>query len=296
MRLDLLETYNAVLLAGTTQGAAVRLGVSQSAVSRRLTQLEEWLGLSLFLREKSRLIPTADSAVLQSQITGLLENSRRLAAQAQALRQGNTATTTLRVAFPGSLGLTIVPRIVARFLASHDQVRIEVLAGPYDTIERMLLDDRAEVGFIRMPVGRPGLNTTPVIRTRTVCVMPRDHALAAKKSISVKDLRHVPLILLGRMRAPRREIDELFWRFGIEPQVRVEAHSVASACGLAAGGIGLSLVNELMAADYAHMPIAIRPLAEPVPHFFAFATAGRGEASAAAVSFIRVASDELGSL
>jgi DNA-binding transcriptional LysR family regulator len=296
MRKDLLETYNAVLSAGTTQGAAVRLGVSQSAVSRRLAQLEDWLGLSLFRREKSRLIPTADSAVLQSQITGLLENSRRLAAQAEALRQGNAATTTLRVAFPGSLSLTVVPRIIARFLASHDRVRIEVLAGPYDTIERMLLDDRAEVGFIRMPVGRPGLTTTPVIRTRTVCVMPRDHPLAAKSTISVKDLRNVPLILLGRMRAPRREIDELFWRFGIDPQVRVEAHSVSSACGLSAGGLGLSLVNELMAADYAHMPIAIRPLAEPIPHFFAFATPGRAEVSAAAESFIETAIAELGTL
>lgn len=291
MNLDLLETYSAVLISGTTQGAALRLGVSQSAVSRRLAQLEQQLGLELFRREKSRLIPTEDSAALQSQITGLLENGRRLHAQAAALKAGNASAITLRVAFPGSMGLSIVPQIVSRFLADHDRVRVEIHSGPYDTIERMLLDDRAEIGFIRMPVGRPGLTTTPVIRTRTVCAMPREHPLTAKEAVDVQDLKGIPMILLGRARAPRRELDEVFWRAGIEPLVRVEAHSVSSACGLVANGIGVSLVNELMSADYAGLPIRFRPLVQSIPHYFAFATPARSQPSVAATNFIRTATE-----
>lgn len=293
MNLELLETYNAVLALGTTQGAATRLGVSQSAVSRRLSQLEQLLGLELFRREKSRLVPTEDSAALQSQITGLLENGRRLYAHAAALKAGNASTISLRVAFPGSMGLSIVPQIVARFLQDHDRVRVEIHSGPYDAIERMLLDDRAEIGFIRMPVGRPGLTTTPVIRTRTICAMPHDHPLAAHEIIDLQDLRGVPMILLGRSRAPRRELDEVFWRAGIEPQVRVEAHSVSAACSLVASGIGVSLVNELMAADYASAAIQFRPLRQSVPHYFAFATAAHSPPSTAAKNFIHTATQVL---
>jgi DNA-binding transcriptional LysR family regulator len=293
MRLELVETYTAVRRAGTTQGAAALLGLSQSAVSRRLAQLEESLGLHLFRRERSRLVPTRESEALQGLISAFQASGRRLAAQAEALSTGNSAAMTLSVAFPGSLGLTIVPRILSEFLAENDRVRIEVQSGPYDTIERMLLDGRAEVGFLRVPVGRTGLATTPLISSPTVCVMPTGHPLSALAEVSVEDLRRVPMILLGRMRAPRRELDAVLWKHGVEPLVRIEAHSVSSACGLVAAGLGVALVNELMARDYAHMPVEIRPLVQSVPHSFAFATAADTPVSTAAENFIRTATGVL---
>ncbi len=184
MRLDLLDTYDAILGTGTTQGAARRLGLSQSAVSRRLAQLEASMGLKLFIRDKTRLVPTRESEMLHGQIRSLLDRGRRLAAQVEELSQGNSAAITLRVAFPASLTLSIVPRIVAGFLEQNDQVRLELHTGPYDTIERMILDERAEIGFVRLPCQRPGLRTTPLIASRTVCVMPKDHPLTAKARIS----------------------------------------------------------------------------------------------------------------
>lgn len=289
MRLDLLETYAAVVGSGTTQGAAAQLGITQSAVSRRLAQLECSLGIALFRREKSRLVPTRDSAILHDQIAALIESARRLASRAGELRSGNSPELTLSVAFPASLALSIVPRIVARFLESYARVRLEVHTGPYDAIERMLLDRRAEIGFLRLPTSRPGLATIPVIASRTVCVMPRGHPLAARDRVSVEDLRDVPMILLGRMRAPRREIDALFATHNLHPNIRIEAHSVASACGLAASGIGVTLVNELMANDFAGLPVEIRHLKEEILHDFAFAHAVLSPLDTVARSFIAVA-------
>lgn len=99
MQLDLLETYATIVATGTTQGAAVRLGITQPAVSRRLAQLEASLGLALFRRERGRLVPTRDGIVLQGQIAGLVEAGRRLAGRAEELRSGNSAEVALAVAF-----------------------------------------------------------------------------------------------------------------------------------------------------------------------------------------------------
>jgi DNA-binding transcriptional LysR family regulator len=288
LRLDLLQTYDAVLTTGTTQAAAAQLGLSQSAVSRRLAQLEASLGLALFVRDRTRLVPTREGQLLQGQIRSLIDSAGRLAAQAEDLGRGNSVAVTLRVACPASLTLSVVPRIIAEFLAANDQVGVELHTGPYDAIERMLLDERAELGFIRLPGQRSGLKTTPLVTSRTVCVMPAGHPLAALPRIAVQDLRGVPLILLGRMRAPRRDIDDYFWRAGIRPKVRVEAHSVGSACGLVARGLGVTLVNELMALDFVHMPLAIRPLAETMVHDFAIATAQDLPPSTAARAFAQV--------
>ncbi|MAS15604.1 MAG: LysR family transcriptional regulator [Nitratireductor sp.] len=271
MRLALLQTFQAIIETGTTQGAADKLGLSQSAVSRRLTQLEETLRIKLFIREKTRLIPTRDSKILQAQMQLLLQRNEKLLALAEELRQGNSPAIRLRVAFPASLTLSIVPAIIKQFLKRSPTVQVELHSGSYDTIERMLLDERAELGFLRMPVERAGLLETPLVSVNTVCVMPQDHPLTQREVIDIRDLVDEPMILLGRMRAPRHEIDALFSQFRIRPKVRLETHSVLSACGMAASGLGITLVNELMARDYAHMPVAVRPLSQKITHSFAMA-------------------------
>ena len=296
MDLILLRTLRAISETGSTQGAAAQLGVSQSAVSRRLAQLESTLGLRLFFRDKGRLIPTREHGILKEQMSGLVDQGDRLLGRAAELRTGNSSAITLRVAFPASLTLSIVPEIIADFVAQMDRAQIELHTGAYDTIERMLLDERAEIGFVRVPTRAAQLVTTPLIETRTVAVLSRDHPLASHRTISVSDLHGVPLILLGRMRPPRREIDDLFWQAGLRPIVRIEAHSVQSACALAAKGLGVTLVNELMARDFSHLPLVMRPLQEKLLHRFAFATSDEMPATAAAATFIRIATEHFQSL
>ena len=293
MDLALLATYRAILASGTTQGAARQLGLSQPAVSRRLAQLETELGLALFTRDRGRLVPTRESRMLEHQIGRLLDHGARLGTRAREIASGRAASGTLRIAVPGSMTLAILPAILQDFLAEHGQVQVEVHTGAYDTIERMLLDERAEVGFLRVPTQRNGLETTPAIEAQTVCVMPRGHALSGRASVSVRDLFGQPLILLARMRLPRRDIDELFWQAGLRPDVRIEAHSVMSAVALAAQGLGVTLVNALMARDYAHLPVDIRPFAEPLPHRFAFATSAEAPVTDTARAFIACASGRL---
>lgn len=296
MQLGLLETLRAVIEQGSTQAAASSLGVTQSAVSRRINQLEEELGLDLFLRDRGRLVPTRECQALQGQIFGIVDRGVQLSLRAAELRQGNSAALRLRVAVPGSLTFSILPRILREYLTDNDRVQVELHTGPYDTIERMLLDDRAEVGFLRIPVQRAGLQVMPAIEARTVCVMPNDHPLAAKPQITMTDLRGQPLILLGRMRAPRREIDEAFWNAGLSPDVRIEAHSVMSACALVAEGLGVSLVNELMARDYAHLALTHKPLKPALTHRFAFAASAEMPLSQAARSFVELCTRRLQSM
>jgi len=293
VRLDQLETYLSVVATGTTFGAAQALGISQSAVSRRIAQLESTLGIALFVRGRTRLVPTSEARLLEGRMRGVLERGTVLSARAKELADGNSAEVVLRVAFPSSLTLSVVPRIVARFLEAHDRVRIELHTGPYDTIERMLLDERAEIGFVRLPAQSAGLATRPLITASTVCVMPLDHPLARHASIAIRDLDGVPLVLLGRRRAARQPIDDAFAEAGVTPVVRVEAHSVCTACALVSTGVGVTLVNEVMARDTKHLPVAIRPLERRIDHEFAFAMAGHAEPGIAAERFMDMTADEL---
>jgi len=103
-------------------------------------------------------------------------------------------------------------------LRQSPMVQVELHSGSYDTIERMLLDERAELGFVRMPVQKGELVETPLVQVNTVCVLPQDHPLAVESEIDVRDLSDEPLTLLGRLRVPRHEIDTLFFTVPDPPQ------------------------------------------------------------------------------
>jgi len=130
--------------------------VSQSAVSRRLAQLESELGLSLFVSDKGRLIPAREAQMLDSQIGLLLDHGARLKVRAREMREGSAATDTLRIAFPGSMTLSILPDILEKFLADQPRVQVEVHTGAYDTIERMLWTSGPRSAFCGSRRSEPG--------------------------------------------------------------------------------------------------------------------------------------------
>lgn len=270
MNINDMEAWRAVTATGTTQGAARVLGISQSAVSRRIAQLEARLGVSLFLREHARLVPTRANHRLSAHLSELLESCYRLNDVARQVRKGNDIAEPLRLAMPHSLSRRIMPGLIAAFLKEHHQARFEIFNGSYFDIRRMIVDKSADVGLLRLPETSDGIALAPSFQAASVCILPIDHPLAKKELIHVRDLSGVPLVLLGRRRMPRNDIDLVFTNAGVRQNVRIEAHSVGSACGLVAQGIGVSIVNSLMLNDLGPLPIVARPFRPDLPHHFAF--------------------------
>lgn len=256
------------MATGSTIGAATRLGLSQSAVSRLLGQLEESLGFALFLRRKGRLTATPEAEEFVTEVSGLVENLQRVQRLADELRVGRSRRTLLKVAVPTSMTQHLLPQIVAEFLKDREDVVIELLTGSYDTLERAVLDRTADFAFVRLPTDLEGFDVEPVLETAGVCVLPVGHPLAESAELRIEDLRDVPLVLLGRQRNLRTELDQRFRSAQITPQVRVEVHSVSAACAFVAQGVGVSIINALLANDFSDLPIITRPLTPPLQYRF----------------------------
>ncbi|MFJ4344415.1 LysR family transcriptional regulator [Pseudomonas sp. NPDC089401] len=260
MNLKQLEAFQAIMATGSTIGAATRMDLSQSAVSRLLTQLEDHLGFSLFLRRKGRLMATPEAEELLGQVSTLVDNLQRVQRLADELRVGRSRRSLLRVAVPTSMTHHLLPNIVAEFLREREDVVVEILTGGYDTLERAVLDRSADFAFVRLPAELPDFEVQPVLETEGVCVMPEGHPLAELSEVTVDHLREVPLVLLGRQRNLRSELDQRFREARVTPQVRVEVHSVSAACAFVAEGMGVSIINGLLARDTGGLALLIRPL------------------------------------
>jgi DNA-binding transcriptional LysR family regulator len=285
MNIRNLEVFKAVMESGSTTTAGRNLELSQSAISRQLSGLEDDLGFPLFEREKGRLVSTAEAAALLPHVVEVLDGFARMKRRAEDLKAGTAGDLLVKAAFPHSLSATLLPAVIARFNEQRPSVAIEILNGPYDAVERMVADREADIGFVRLPTEESGFHVVPLIRSRMVCAMPADHKLAEKSEIGLADFAGVDLVLIGRKRAPGRELDQNFRRMRLSARCLIEAHSVETACGLVAAGLGVSIVPALIGNLFAGPTIALRPLAGSHWHDYGI-IARHGPISAAATVLI----------
>ncbi len=121
---DLVAAFLAVMRAGSLSGASRALGVAQPTVRRQIEKLEEVLGVALFTRSQTGLVPT-DTA------TATLPYAESMAGVAEALVRSVSAPAgsergTVRVACSEVVGAEVLPAIFARLRRTHPELQIEL--------------------------------------------------------------------------------------------------------------------------------------------------------------------------
>ena len=288
MNFKQLEAFQAIMLSGSTIGAAERMGLSQPAISRLLAQLEEDLALRLFVREKGRLSPTAEAHALLHDAQVLMDSAQCFRRHAEQLRLGGFKRRLLKVAVPSTLATTLMPVLAKRFMQAHPDVVLEVLSGSYNDTERALLSRDADIGLVRLPTEMQGLRTCATLDSEAVCILPKGHALEALAEIGPMDLIDASLILLGRQRQIRHDIDMAFRQQRVHPRVALEVHSISEACAHVAQGLGVSIVNALLAQHCPHEAITSRPFRPRIAYQLGIATVANATNSPLQDTFTRL--------
>lgn len=289
-----LEVFRAMMDAGTTVGAAKKLGLSQPSISQHLAQLETELGLVLFVRERGRLVPTEQALSLYDDVAYAFEGFERVMNLARTIRRHDVGL--MRIGAPFSMCESLVPRLVARFSEDHPNVRFTVELGRYETLIGLVAARNVDLAVLKEPVQHPGVSVCPFLDSEAVCAMPADHPLAAKERLEFTDMSGEPLIMLGRRKAWRHELDAIFRRRNLIPNVRLETHSVGAACGFVAGGVGLAVVPEILAAQYVNRGIVLRPFTTPFLHRFVIGFPSTLNNSETAIAFAEMAREIAGDI
>ncbi|MFC4273955.1 LysR substrate-binding domain-containing protein [Achromobacter aloeverae] len=247
MNFKQLEAFVAFMTTGSTIEAAQRLQTSQPAVSRLLSQFEAAMGLPLFVRRKGRLYPSTEAESLLPDVQNMMLGAASLHRHVNQLRLGGLRRTLVRVQLPSTVAQTVMPEVAQSFLDDHPDVAVEILVGTYEASEAAVLGREADLALVRAPALNSGLEMVLRFSTEAVCVMPAGHPLQGLAAVTPADLQGMDLVLLGRQRSLRQQIDQTFRQGRLAPQIRAEVHSVDMACRLAARGVGVSIVNGLLA-------------------------------------------------
>ena len=239
------------------------LHTSQPGVSRQILELEDTLGVSLFVRQGRRLTGlTPEGEALLPQIGRVLdeiENLKRLGAD---LRDGDRGV--LRLAATHTQARYALPAVIRDFRQRYPEVTLQLHQGTPAQIAQLVLDEQADLGIATESLAEhAGLVALPAYVWSHCVVVPRGHALTKKTLLSLHDLSAEPLITYEPGFTGRRGIDQAFAAAGVPHQIALEAMDsdvIKTYVGLGLGvGIIASLAfdedrdSDLIALDARHL-------------------------------------------
>ena len=191
------------------------LHTSQPAISRQIRELEEELGVDLFVRAGKRLTGVTEvGTVVVPIVENMLvdaENLKRAGAD-----YADRASGRLSIATTHSQARYALPDAVRDFRARYPQVVLNLHQGSPHQVARMLLDGEADVGIATEALASyEGLVALPCYRWTHSAIVPRGHALLDGAPLTLERLARFPIITYGAGYTGRLHIDEAFGAAGI---------------------------------------------------------------------------------
>jgi DNA-binding transcriptional LysR family regulator len=261
-----LEAFRAVMLTKTATEAATLLHTSQPAISRLIRDLERSSKLKLFELRRRRLVATPEALALYREIERSYSGLDRVNQTIASLRDSGVGR--LAIGTLPSLNMSVMPRAIRAFLRTHAGVRVS-LSDRSDLVRDGVASGRLDIGFCAEEFDKSGVECQAVATAREVCVMEAGHKLSRQRTVRAADLAGVPLIMINRTDLARRRIDQQLEAAGIPSQPVIETNAGATVCSLALEGVGVGLVNALIASDFMPRGLVVKPF-EPAISFDIF--------------------------
>jgi LysR family cys regulon transcriptional activator len=203
---------------------AAALHTSQPGVSRQIRELEDELGVEIFVRVGKRLTGlTPPGAAVLPWVEKLLLDAESLQRASEEFTQGSTGILT--VAATHSQARYALPHAVRDFRATHPHVQLQLHQGSPEQITQMLLTGVADIGIASHVLAeRPELVALPCYRWTHSIVVPEGHALLSDSGpVSIDRIAEFPVITYDTGLTGRDSIDGAFARAGLKPEIVLTA-------------------------------------------------------------------------
>lgn len=203
--------------------AANALRTSQSGVSKHIRDLEDELGLQIFVRRGKRLLGLTEPGEKVARVV------ERILAEAQNLEEVSWefekgAEGTLTVATTHTQARYVLPKVISQFRKSYPGVRLNLRQLNPKDIAEAIVEGEADLGVATDTLERhAGILAFPYFTWEHAVVVPRNHPLTAITELTLAEIANYPLITYDEGLTGRARIDAAFETFGIVPEFSMSA-------------------------------------------------------------------------
>lgn len=274
----------AVADAENVSRAAERFGITQSGASQAITQMEEALGVKVFVRERRQTSVTA----IGEQIVG---RARRMLGELESIQNLVDATRgchlgRIRLASFPSVFASLLPSLLHAFTRLHPGIEIVSLEGTDEEVEDWLASNSIDLGIVMNPA--PDRDPVMIGRDSWVAAIPTNHYLsrrASSSTVALSELVDEPFIVAtGGCHLHGQSLME---REGLAlTDIRLTVRDWTTAFALISEGMGVSIVPaSTLPKDFRNM--RIYELSPPIYRRFGLVCSESGHESAAAQEFLK---------
>jgi LysR family hca operon transcriptional activator len=240
MELRHLRYFIAVAEEGSlTLAAEKRLHTAQPSLSRQIRDLEYEVGVQLLIRSVHGIELTAAGRAF-------LDHARLALTQAEAAgeaarRAAQSARASFAIGFLTGYEMDWLPAVMGILRAELPSTEVVIHSQDSPDLAAGLIRGKIDLAFLRPEQQAPGLKFRPLRKDPLIVLMPRDHALTARRSIRLQDIAGQTFIGVSPIRAPTlwAVINDYIKPVGVKPDHQAENLAMAISLVASTGGISL---------------------------------------------------------
>jgi DNA-binding transcriptional LysR family regulator len=244
MDYDQLNSFLEVAKLQSFSLAAEKLFRTQPAISSQIRLVEQECGEKLFDRSGKKVMLTAAGEILHRYATQMLNLHREALQSIAELNQ--TPRGKLYIGANEATCLYVLPKTFAKFKQLYPLVQISIYRNFSHKILQKVHEGAVDLGIVTLPQNADNMEIIPVFRDEVQAVVPKDHVLAKKRSVTLEEFSHYPLIL-PKTGHTRVMLDRMLRDYRNNVQISMELASVETIKKFVGAGLGISVISRTYA-------------------------------------------------
>lgn len=247
--LTALRTFLAVCEEGSIAKAAEREFIVASAVSKRMAEMEEMLGVTLLYRTQRGVTPTAAGEVLMFHARQMLQGLERMRGELSEYAQG--ARGHVRMHANISAIVEFLPEDLREFLRHNEHIKVDLTEHLSSDIIRAVREGQTDIGIVSERSQIDDLQFLPYKEDELVLITRPDHALAQETTVTYADTLACEHVGLATSSALYRLLEDEAARLGHVRKLRITVSGFDALCRMVGVGMGVGIVPVKVAQLYA---------------------------------------------
>src|SRR5256714_339822 len=243
MELHQLRYFCAVAETGSFSRAAEQSHVAQPSLSQQILKLEDELGARLFDRLGRSVRLTDLGKTFLPRARAVLRELE--AAKGDVVERRDSVTGSLSVGVIPTIAPYFLPAQLTAFTRQFPQARFTVVEEITPVLLDRLRASTIDIAILALPIRGHEFDTFALLTERLFAALPKKHALSRRSSLSLKDLRKEPFLLLRDGHCFRDTAVAACDRARLHPQIVFESGQFSSLLSMVGAGMGVSIVPEM---------------------------------------------------
>lgn len=239
MDLRHLQTFDAIVKAGSFVGAAEKLGYSQSTITVQVQTLERELRVPLFARDAKRPTLTEAGRLFSDHVGRVLECMDLMRQAMDDLRSGDAGL--VRIAAISTAASRLAP-VFGNFMRHRPKARIVLDSGGTDSVADLVAAGTVDVGLSSHPPSRLGLTFEPLYVEEQSVLLPANHELASRPKIRATDVVGARVLLTDCNCYFREMTQNGFMSKGLHIEPTMEISSFDALRCAVQNGLGIAIM------------------------------------------------------